>query len=174
MCTFGSIFTHSFFAVRNVSRHVIGRVARQNINYTHNCCGLDVSWVWYVVLVVSATVCLFTSHRHLESISDAFAPGDSHTHIRTDTHMLFLCLFLSRTYFILTTQPTRSSDRQPTITAACCRNLVLNKIVHKCEMSVSDVITSYCIKVAAYLLDILNNIPDILNQFLFLTCKEKR
>lgn len=64
-----------------------------------------VTRVWCDV-VAAATVCLFTSHSHLEFISNAFASGGSLTltsaHARTSTRTLFLshshCLVFSHSH----------------------------------------------------------------------------
>lgn len=98
-----------------------------------------VTAVWCDV-VAAATVCLFTSHSHLEIISDAFAWGGSHTrtHIHTHwgtqtqthrhkhTYMLFLLsvplsAFLSRS----------SPQRQAALVADSCRGGLLSQLFDK-------------------------------------------
>lgn len=58
--------------------------------------------VWCDV-VAAAGVCLFTSHSHLEFISNAFASGGSLTHKHARTYRLVLCLCLFCFYKHITT-----------------------------------------------------------------------
>lgn len=88
------------------------------------------SLVWCTV-VSAATVCLFTSHSHLEFISNAFASGGSSTHshkcTHTDSSSLCHCLVFSHAHHQSYKLNWQVVHRK--------HNFVFNKVSCHCEMS---------------------------------------